>query len=551
MIPSADVTVRPLPKLLPWNEWFWTSGEHGVLRIQGCDGCDALVHPPTPVCPACRSKAWSPRPMSGLATVIGYTINHQQWLPQFDPPYIIANVALADDPSIHLTTNIVDCEPSAVCIGMEVRVRFEHAEDVWLPLFEPTGNTDPVDRVTEPTRPVVRRPLRSDRYEHQSVISGIGRSTLGRRLMIDPVSLAVDACLQAIADAGLTPEDIDGIATYPGNGGYEIGFGEGGITPVEEALRLRPTWISGGSDIHGPGGSVFNAMMAVASGLCRHVLCYRTVWQSTATQLRLAEGGGARVLNGSEWRSPYGAISAANWIAMNASQYLHRYGATRELFGHVAVNARANAALNPVAIYREHMTMDDYLQARMITTPFGLYDCDVPCDGAIALIVSDASVAGDLPKPAIRIEAAGTQITERLSWDQGTVTHEPQVIGAATHLWTRSQLTPDDIDLALLYDGFTFNAISWIEALGFCDFGEAKDWIDGGRTIARDGRLPLNPHGGQLSEGRTHGMGFFYEAVTQLRHEAGDRQVAKADTAVVATGGGTPSGVLILQRDGI
>ena len=168
------------------------------------------------------------------------------------------------------------------------------------------------------------------------------------------------------------------------------------------------------------------------------------------------------------------------------------------------------------------------MEARLITTPFGLYDCDVPCDAAIAVIVSARrSVAPDLPKPAIRIEAAGTQITERLSWDQDTVTHEPQVIGPSTHLWTRTELTPDDVDLALLYDGFTFNAITWIEALGFCGFGEAKDWIDGGRTIALDGRLPLNPHGGQLSEGRTHGMGFFYEAVTQLRHEAGERQVGE------------------------
>ena len=145
----------------------------------------------------------------------------------------------------------------------------------------------------------------------------------------------------------------------------------------------------------------------------------------------------------------------------------------------------------------------------------------------MAVIVSAADVAGDLPHPAIRIEAAGTQITERLSWDQDTVTHEPQVIGPSTHLWTRTSLTPDDIDVALLYDGFTFNCITWIEALGFCGFGEAKDWIDGGRTIALDGALPLNPHGGQLSEGRTHGMGFFYEAVAQLRGEAGDRQVAE------------------------
>ncbi|HEY4331171.1 MAG TPA: OB-fold domain-containing protein, partial [Ilumatobacteraceae bacterium] len=425
--------VRPLPQLLPWNEWFWTSGADGTLRIQGCDACNTLVHPPSPVCPVCRSTDSSPRVMSGLATVIGFSVNHQQWLPNFEPPYVVANVALADDPSIHLTTNIVDVEPGAVRIGMEVRVQFEHIDDVWLPLFAPTGGTDPIDRVAEPTRPVVRAPLGPDRYEHKSVISGIGRSALGRRLMVDPVALAVAACSDAIADAGLAPADIDGICTYPGNGGYEIGFGEGGVTPVEEAMRLRPTWINGGADIPGPGGSVLNAMMAVAAGLCRHVLCYRTVWQSTASTLGLARGGG-RPLNGAEWRSPYGAISAAQWIGMNANQYLHRYGATRELLGRIAVNNRANAALNPAAIYRDPLSLDDYMNARMITTPFGLYDCDVPCDGAIAVIVSAAAVAGDLPHTAIRIEAAGTQITERLSWDQGTVTHEPQVIGPATHL---------------------------------------------------------------------------------------------------------------------
>ena len=485
--------------------------------------------------------------MSGRATVIGVTVNHQQWLPDFAPPYVIANVALADDPSIHLTTNIIGCEPDDVAIGAEVQVTFEHVDDVWIPLFELTGEVDPVDRVTEPVRPVVRLPLTDDRYEHKSVISGIGRSDLGRRLMRDPLSLAVDASLAAIADAGLTPDDIDGIATYPGGMGYEIGFSEGGITAVEDALRLKPTWICGGPEVPGPGGSILNAMMAVANGLCRHVLCFRTVWQTTAGALQLS-GMGGRVGGDQQWRMPYGAVSAANWIGTNASQYLHRYGATRELFGHIAVNARRNAGLNPDAIYRDPMTLDDYFDARMVTTPFGLYDCDVPCDGAMAVIVSAADVAGDLPHPAIRIEAAGTQITERLSWDQDTVTHEPQVIGPSTHLWTRTSLTPADIDVALLYDGFTFNCVTWIEALGFCGFGEAKDWIDGGRTIALDGALPLNPHGGQLSEGRTHGMGFFHEAVVQLRGDGGERQVAGAKTAVVGTGGGTPSSAVILQR---
>jgi acetyl-CoA acetyltransferase len=171
------------------------------------------------------------------------------------------------------------------------------------------------------------------------------------------------------------------------------------------------------------------------------------------------------------------------------------------------------------------MTMDDYLSARPITSPFGLYDCDVPCDGSIAVIVSDASVADDLPHPAVRIEAVGTQILERVSWDQGTLTHEPQVIGQAAHLWTRTNLRPSEVDLALVYDGFTFNAISWLEGLGFCGFGEAYDWLDGGRRIALDGELPVNPHGGQLSEGRTHGFGFMYEAVTSCATTPGSARL--------------------------
>ena len=120
--------------------------------------------------------------------------------------------------------------------------------------------------------------------------------------------------------------------------------------------------------------------------------------------------------------------------------------------------------------------------------------------------------------------------------------------GQAAHLWSRTCLRPRDVDLALVYDGFTFNAVSWLEALGFCRLGEAQDWLDDGRRIALGGELPVNPHGGQLSEGRTHGFGFLYEAVVQLRHDAGERQVAGAETAVVTTGGGTPSGVLLLQR---
>ncbi len=539
--------MRPLPELTPANHWFWTSGQDGRLRIQQCDDCATLIHPPTPICPSCRSRNWHPAVMSGEATVIAYTVNHQPWHPEFPPPYAIANVALAEDPSVHLTTNVVGCAPDEVHIGQKVKVRFEQHDNVWLALFEPTGATDPTDLVGEPVLPAPRPPLSADRFEHRSVLSGIGRSAIGRRLMVDPLSLTVDACLAAVADAGLTLDDIDGLSTYPG--GIGMGMSEGGITAVEEALRIHPTWINGGGEIPGPGGSVIAAMLAVASGLCRHVLCFRTVWESTYAALGIRSGGGRLSGAMQEGRLPFGAMSAANWIGMNATQYLHRYGAPREMLGWIALNGRANAARNPLAIYRDPMTMDDYLSARLITTPFGLYDCDVPCDASIAIVVSDASVAGDLPKPAVRIDAVGTQILERVSWDQGSIVHEPQVLGQASHLWTRTDLRPSDVDVALLYDGFTFNAISWLEALGFCGVGEAKDWLDGGRRIALDGELPVNPHGGQLSEGRTHGFGFLHEAVLQLRQEAGERQVANAQTAVVTSGGGTPSGVLLLRAD--
>ena len=540
--------MRPLPEVTPATEWFWTSGADGVLRIQGCADCGRLVHPPVPVCPRCAGRSWAPTAVSGRATVAGYTVNQHRWHPDLDPPYALAVVALAEDPEVRLTTAVVGCEPTEVRIGQAVSVRFEQHDDVWLPLFEPTGEPDGPNPVPDPGPFTPRAPLGPDRFEHRSVLSGIGRSALGRRLMVDPLSLTVDACLGAVADAGLDTHDIDGLSTYPGPGG--MGMSEGGVSALEEALRLHPTWINGGGDLPGPGGAVVAAMLAVSAGLCRHVLCFRTVWESTFAALGQRGPAGGRAAGQAAWRAPFGALSPANWIAMNANQYLHRYGAGRELLGWIALNGRANAARNPAAIYRDPMTMDDYLSARPITTPFGLYDCDVPCDGSIAVVVSAASAAPDLPKPAVRVEAVGTQIMERVSWDQGTLTHEPQVLGQAAHLWTRTDLRPADVDLALVYDGFTFNAVSWLEALGFCGLGEAQDWIDGGRRIALDGDLPVNPHGGQLSEGRTHGFGFLYEAVTQLRHEAGDRQVQGASTAVVTSGGGTPSGVLLLRGDG-
>ncbi|MEV4152218.1 OB-fold domain-containing protein [Nocardia salmonicida] len=550
----SEASGRPLPQVSAENEFFWTAGADGRLRIQECGSCAAMIHPPQPVCRYCHGHTLGVRDVSGFATLIGFTVNQRFSVPGLTAPYVVAQVAVEEDPRVRLTTNVVGCDPADLVLGMRMEVVFEQDADVWLPLFRPTAEqpqpaplpADEIepDRFGEHVRPMIGR----DKFEDKVAITGIGMSEIGRRLMVSPLSLTIQACERAVADAGLTMADIDGLSTYPG-GGNVGGFGEGGVSALEAALGLRPTWYNGGFETFGPGGSVIAAMLAVAGGLARHVLCFRTVWEATYNELirtgEITPPGGRTT----SWMMPFGATSAAHTLAQNAQRHFHRYGTTRETLGWIALNQRANAALNPTAVYRDPLTMQDYLEARPVTTPFGLYDCDVPCDGAVAVLVSAVETAPDLAKPPVRVAAVGTQILERIEWDQSTLTHEPQVLGQAAHLWSRTSLRPADVDVAELYDGFTFNCLSWIEALGFCGIGEAKDFLEGGKNIARDGLLPLNTHGGQLSHGRTHGMGLLHEAVSQLRGEAGPRQVAGARVAVTSSGGLTPSGVLLLTGE--
>ena len=561
----ADAPGRPLPSITSENEFFFRSGADGRLRLQECTNCNALIHPPQPVCRYCRSHEMGVRVVSGEATLSSFTVNHRFSLPGLPAPYVVAQVAIVEDPRVRLTTNIVECDPDTLEIGQLMEVVFEKLGDVWLPLFRPGAERGlPSDHRTAergdkpaplPTDEIaperfgehVRPMLTAEKFEDKAALTGIGMSEIGRRLMVPPLSLTIQASEAAIADAGLTIDDIDGLSTYPGGG--NVGpFGEGGVTALESALGIRPTWHNGGIETFGPGGSVIAAMLAVPTGLARHVLCFRTLWEATYKE-QVKQGKITPLARADSWFFPYGAVSAAHTLAQNAQRHFHRYGTTRETLGWIALNQRANAQLNPTAIYRKPMTMQDYLDARMITTPFGLYDCDVPCDGAVAVIVSAVDAARDLAKPPVLVEAVGTQIIERLDWDQSTLTHEPQALGQAAHLWTRTSLRPSDVDVAELYDGFTINCLSWIEALGFCGIGEAKEFLDGGKNIARDGVLPLNTHGGQLSHGRTHGMGLVHEAVTQLRGEADERQVPGARVAVVSSGGLTPSGVILLRAD--
>ena len=401
-------------------------------------------------------------------------------------------------------------------------------------------------------------------FERRSIISGIGQSDVGRRLGRSGLDLTIDAALAAIADAGLTTADIDGLATYPGAGVGGAGFSGPGSPEVQDALRLELGWHSGGIEGAAQLAAVVNAVMAVGAGLARHVLVYRTVTESSAQGEGNREGiglagggggGGAPRMGGTlQWSIPFRSYSAACWLAMHAHRHFHEFGTTPEQMAMIALNGRRHAALNPKAVYREPLTLEDYLASRVITTPFRLFDCDAPVDGSTAVVVSAVEHARDVDHPVARVEAMGTAIRGRPSWDQHDDMTTMAARDAGAQLWTRTDLTPADVDVAELYDGFSFLAMCWLEALGFCGRGESGPFVEGGARIALDGALPLNTHGGQLSAGRLHGFGFIHEAVLQLRGEAGDRQVRPpggrpVEVAAVANGGGPIAGTLLLTRD--
>jgi acetyl-CoA acetyltransferase len=408
--------------------------------------------------------------------------------------------------------------------------------------------------------------------EKQCAISGIGQSDIGRRLGRDPLELTLDACYAAIADAGLTPADIDGLSTYPGGMAVPRGFTGASAYEVIDAMRLEVNWYGSGVETSGQLGSVMNACMAVAAGMANHVLCFRSVWEGTAQgsggrSSIVGPGGGGRggggggrggsggsgtshtIYAGSfeQWSLPFGSAAPPVWVALFAQAHMDRYGVTTEQLAQIALNARRNAAHNPRAIYRDPMSFDDYLNSRMISTPLRLFDCDVPCDGATAVIVSRREMAEGMAQPPVYIEAMGAALHDRTNWDQLKDLTRTVGADAAAQMWRRTSLTPADVDIAEIYDGFSYLTLLWLEALQLCGFGESGSFIEGGTRIALDGALPLNTSGGQLSGGRLHGYGFLHEACVQLRGEGGERQVARRpEVAVVAAGGGNTCGCLLV-----
>lgn len=403
-------------------------------------------------------------------------------------------------------------------------------------------------------RPILRPPIEytltvSAGWEREAIIAGIGISGIGRKTGAPGLDLTRAAATRAIEDAGLTPADIDGISTLGDTPGPE----------VVSALGLEARFSGGGYSRAGLLSPVVSAFHAVAEGVARHVLVYRTVqMMSGSIAPGGREGSAGRIHHYRDAQAEamaremgtlitYHAYSAANWIAMHCRRHMHLYGTTKEQLGWLAVNSRRNAGHNPLAVFRDPITLDDYLAARPISDPLGLLDCDVPVDGSIAIVVSAADHEPDCPKAPIRAAAVGGATGEG-GWNQRPDYPKMASVDAAADLWSRTDLRPADVDTAQLYDGFTFITLAWLEALGFCGDGEAGPFVEGADRIALDGELPLNTYGGQLSAGRMHGYWVLHEACLQLRGEAGSRQLSGAEVAVVAAGGGPIAGCMLLTR---
>ncbi len=377
-------------------------------------------------------------------------------------------------------------------------------------------------------------------------VVGVGYSEVHRAGVHDVRTLTRDAALGAIAHAGLTPNDIDAIIEY------QFGVGDAPMaTGTQRLLGIADLAVFNDIMGSGPSGlaSALDGVMAVASGACETALVYRTITRDAG---HTGAVGPARTEapGPMQFLSPYGYGGGIMMsIAMKMRRRITEYGGHQEDFGHIALNARRWAADNDRAVLRDLLTMDDYLASRFITEPLHMLDCDYPVNGACAAIITTAERARDLPGPTVLVDAMSFGTGSNPDW----VFADDFVFGgtrtASDRLWSRTSLKPDDVDVALLYDGFTHITISWIEALGFCGIGEFGDWVDEGRTIGPGGSLPVNTNGGQLTEGRLHGLAFLTEAVLQLRGECGIRQVPDAKVAAVANAHGPQAGAMLLRRE--
>ena len=382
----------------------------------------------------------------------------------------------------------------------------------------------------------------------QAAIVGIGATEFSKNSGRSELQLSAEATRAALADAGLTPGDVDGLVTFTMDTSSEIALArELGIPELRFFSRVN---YGGGAAC----GTVLHAAMAVATGVADVVVCYRGFNERSGSRFGQVSVAAATQVNtnglDNAWTYPMGLGTPAATVAMFARRYMHECGATSEDFGRVAVADRKHAANNPNAWFHgKPITLADHQASRMIVDPLHLLDCCQESDGAVALVVTSAERARDLPRtPAlIRAAAQGSgpdQFVMTSYYRDEIGLQEMGLVGR--ELWRQSGLRPEDMDTAVLYDHFTPFVLMQLEELGFCGRGEAPEFIADG-AIEVGGRLPLNTHGGQLGEAYIHGMNGIAEGVRQMRGTSVN-QVADAQHVLVTAGTGVPTSGLVLGR---
>lgn len=389
-----------------------------------------------------------------------------------------------------------------------------------------------------------------NRLRNAAAVVGIGATEFSKDSGRSELRLACEAVEAAIADAGLEPSQIDGMVTYTAETNPEI----------EIARNLGIGELSFFSRIHHGGGAacgtVQQAVLAVHAGVADSVVCYR------AFNERSGHRFGAGVQNRPpiataeashfSWYAPFGLLTPAQWVAMFASRYMHEYGAESVDFGRVAVADRKHAATNPKAwFYEQPITLEEHQASRWIVEPLHLLDCCQESDGAQALVVTTLERARHLAQPPAVIRAsaqgAGREQDMMTSYYRDRITGLPEMGLVARQLWNTTGLGPDDMQTAVIYDHFTPLVLPQLEEFGFCERGEAKDFVRDG-TIEMGGKLPINTNGGQLGEAYIHGMNGIAEGVRQVRGTAVN-QVDGVENVLVTAGTMVPTSALVLGVD--
>ena len=383
----------------------------------------------------------------------------------------------------------------------------------------------------------------------QACIVGIGQTDYCRKpgSGMSQLGIQLRAASQAIAEAGLRPSEIDGIMPFPNLGRAEEFAANLGC----ENVRYAATIHMGGA---APVASLQAAAMALNSGMANYVLL-PAGWngysgarvRQTVSQDVASIPGGAIAR---DYYLPFGFTAPPHWYAVLARRHMHEFGTTSEQLGAIALAMRGHAQLNPKAVMcGKSMTLDDYMASPMLADPYRFLDCCLETDAAAAVVVTSAERARDLPTQPVRILAAACgqpypadEITNRRDiFRTGLTIAAPEAFGKAG-------VTPSDVDFAMIYDCFTFEVLQQLEEVGFCKRGEGGPFVEGGR-IELGGELPVNTHGGLLSEAHVLGMSHIVEAVRQLRGGLGERQVEGAGLGVVTGWGDFGDGsVALLAR---